>query len=104
MSHFATAYEAWEPLAEPAQLSAKQVAAVEEAKKKGEIEEAKIRAVMGEEEWTRNNGHICNSCSAEAGSSLRCRCMWQCKRHAGITGDPRGGAASPKDLAGVPDT
>jgi hypothetical protein len=47
----------------------------------------KIRKVMGEEEWIKNNSHICNDCSREAGSSLTCRCTWKCKRHSGIPAD-----------------
>ncbi len=42
---------------------------------------AKIRKVMGEKEWKKNNGHICNTCAAEAGVSLHCRCKWKCTRH-----------------------
>jgi len=44
-------------------------------------DKAKIRAVMGEFEWNRNNGHICNMCAIEANVSLRCRCMWKCLKH-----------------------
>lgn len=41
----------------------------------------KIRAVMGEGEWTDTGGHICNSCAIEAGVDIRCRCKWKCSRH-----------------------